>query len=188
MCWKHTDAYGFDVFVCTIKFQHTLNAPEHERDKNTDRCKFLEYLFVCERKPQKLVFSGAEAARLAKTFTNPWRWAYLNHFPEQASWSFLMPFGVAVAFLMKKILSSQHVQECVLQGTNLKFVCHPAFPGRVVSPPKALLSLPTVGLFTACEPCWIWTLSSYCPTQWRNGDSHRCFGAHMGMFNISDNF
>lgn len=31
--------------------------------------KILEYLFVFERKSQKLVFSGAEAASLAKTFT-----------------------------------------------------------------------------------------------------------------------
>lgn len=47
MCWKYTDAYSFDVLVCTIKFQHILNAPEHKKDKNTDRCNILEYLFVC---------------------------------------------------------------------------------------------------------------------------------------------
>lgn len=79
---------------------------------------------------------------------NVWRWAYLNHFPEQASWSILKPVVLLLLSWQKDFFNLSMYKESALQGASLILVCHPAFPQEWHLLLRALLSLTIVGLFT----------------------------------------
>lgn len=120
---------------------------------------------------------------------NLWRWAYLNHFSEQTSWSLLQLFMLLLLSWWKKILSSQHVQGVCSAGNKSDLCVSSSLPlVSDVCSLKPFSHLPLWDCSLHVSPVGFEHWALCCPTQWRNGDSHRCFSAHMGIFNISDNF